>query len=259
MNLLKNVKLMPISTALEPIQEEVEELKPETVYDSTESIKTDDIEADTVITPQTEVIETIPTKSESVVPSQELLMPLDPEGRTSRKPDHIPPNIFVSYSLVENVMTYRMYLTNATDKVLPYILKFLENVPADCKVILILSGMNINKLGVSALLSTMSACKAHITTHANNVTSLTDFAVWASGDTITVSNIAFVLLRNMCTGSAGNLEDLKIHLQVLKRIQARIRALLVLKNIITEDEAVAVFDDNKIQLFTGTELQRRLS
>ena len=253
MNLLKNVKLTPVFSGVEQIQEQDKEVKTDTEYNHTEVPKVDSIEA------SLEEVSDIEEDTKTV-PSQEVLIPLDPEARSSRKLEHLPANIFISQIISpDGNMTYRVYLTSSINKVLPYVIQFLENVPENCEVILILSSMNICKLGVATLLSTMASCKAKITTHANSITSLTDMAVWASGNTLTVSEVAFIILRNMCTGTSGNVEDVKVHLEMIERIQDRIKNLLLSKNIITEEESISIFEDNKVAFFTGTELKRRLA
>ena len=252
MNLLKNVKLTPVSLGVAKRLAEYEEEKNDIVNDSTEVPITDEI------VPSIEVVPSVEKTTESL-PSQEVLIPLDPEARSSRKPEHIPANIYISHMISsEDVVTYRIYLTSAINKVLPYVIQFIENAPEDCKIILILSSMNIDRLGVGALLSTIAACKATITTHLNSTTSLADMAVWASGDTLTVSEVAFVLLRNLCTGTSGNIEDMKVHLKLIERTQARIKTLLLSKSIITEEEAISIFEDNKVAFLTGTALQKRI-
>jgi len=194
-----------------------------------------------------------------LIPAMEDLTPLDPTYGALSKIEQIPANVFVSQTIsADKKLTFRLYLNRKSMTFLPFILHLLETVPKNSNLIIEITSMGTNGLGVLALLSSIKACKAKVTTHANALLSLSDIAIWASGDILTWSSVVFIILKNSMAAAGGNINDITVHNKMLLKVETKIKNLLITKKIITKAQAKEVFEENAVVLIPASALNERI-
>lgn len=108
------------------------------------------------------------------------------------------------------------------------------------------------------LLSAINRCKAHVVTRAGCLSSLSDIAVWLSGDERHMSPMGWVVVRQPSTGFAGSVTDMGDRDEANKAQIKQFTDFIVKTGFLTDAEIKRIIDDQDVVGFSYDELDARI-
>ena len=111
-----------------------------------------------------------------------------------------------------------------------------------------------------SLLSAIDRCKASVTTHAGALTTISDVAVWLSGDVLKYSKkMSFIMIRQPLTGFEGDIADYESKVARAKESWKEFSGYVAARNLFTKSELATMYDSRGMLFLSGKELEARVA